>query len=625
MMEPPADLTSASSVGYQEIPKLNTTYATETPARRRLKIFALDPLNKGIAGNRITIDIPNETIRRGPAGDRIEVIDYDGSRDVYYAPVDLNDPKLLMRDGLDPSESDPRFHQQMVYAVAMRVLENFERALGRPLRFSRGRPLRLLPHAFRGANAFFEPKGNAVLFGYFSADETNPGENLPGQTVFSCLSHDIIAHEVTHAVVYRLRRHFSEPSNKDVLAFHEAIADIVAIFQHFTVPDVLRGEIQAKHGDLRSPGVLLGLAKQFGHGTGKSTSLRSALEDSEPKADEYLRITEPHQRGSLLVAAVFDAFFRGYQNRIRDIVKLSTQGSGVLPSGDLDSDLVTVLATEAAAMAQQVLTMCIRAFEYLPPVDVTFGDYLRALVTSDRDLYPEDKYGTREAMIEAFRVRGIFPEGVISLAEESLVWPAPKPGQPMSQLQRIAIGDLMLQAFFNEDSEADTNPDDPAAGPPLVDAGPSSMVTPGAYSALIAYGHQEAANLGLDPLSELSVQGLHPTFRIASNGRVRLDIVAQFVQEVKPPPADAEHYGGLRMYAGTTVIFDQQGNVRYVIKKPLAAQAGVRVRSLDTIRTHVAALDEADDLSDWRDAISFEQRMIERSNFAVLDAPGLRR
>ena len=622
MMEPPAELLQTSSSGYARIPKLNTSFATETPARRRVKIFGLDPLNKGIAGNRVTIEIPNETIGLGPTGDRIQVIDYDGSRDVYYPPVDLNDPRLLMRDGLDPSESDPRFHQQMVYAVAMRVLENFEKALGRPLRFSRGRPLRLLPHAFRGANAFFEPKSNAVLFGYFSADEANPGENLPGQTIFSCLSHDIIAHEVTHAVVYRLRRHFSEPTNKDVLAFHEAIADIVAIFQHFALADVLRSEIQSTHGDLRSPGALLSLAKQFGHGTGKSESLRSALEKDGPKADEYLTIDEPHARGSLLVAAVFDAFFHGYQNRIRDIVKLSTQGSGVLPTGDLDSDLVTVLAAEAAAMANQVLAMCIRAFEYLPPVDVTFGDYLRALVTSDRDLYPEDKFGTRDALIEAFRARGIFPDGVISLAEESLVWPSPKASQPLGKLSREAIGDLMLQAFFNEETVADTSPGDDQ--PNLVEAGPSSMVTPGAYSALVAYGIQEAPNLGLDPSLDISLQGLHPTFRIASNGRVRLDLVAQFVQERKLPDPDNK-YGGLRLYAGTTVIFDQQGNVRYVIAKPLPDQAPRKARSLAAIADYVGQLDEADDFGDWRDQAAFAQRMVERSNFAMLDRPGSRR
>ena len=147
----------------------------------------------------------------------------------------------------------------MVYAVAMRVLENFERALGRSLVLKDKKKLRIRPHAFRGANAFFDPESNSVLFGYFNADLEHPGKNLPGQTVFSCLSHDIIAHEVTHAIVFRLREYFSEPTNRDVLAFHEAIADIVAIFQHFTFPEVLKAEIQRGHGDLRSPGPLLDL------------------------------------------------------------------------------------------------------------------------------------------------------------------------------------------------------------------------------------------------------------------------------------------------------------------------------------------------------------------------------
>ena len=58
---------------------------------------------------------------------------------MYYPPVDLDDPDVLMQRGLDPSDSDPRFHQQMVYAVVMKVIENFERALGRPFRFGRVR------------------------------------------------------------------------------------------------------------------------------------------------------------------------------------------------------------------------------------------------------------------------------------------------------------------------------------------------------------------------------------------------------------------------------------------------------------------------------------------------------
>ena len=51
--------------------------------------------------------------------------------DTVYEPVDLNDPQLLAQDGWAPSEGNPQFHQQMVYAVAMTTIGNFEKALGR--------------------------------------------------------------------------------------------------------------------------------------------------------------------------------------------------------------------------------------------------------------------------------------------------------------------------------------------------------------------------------------------------------------------------------------------------------------------------------------------------------------
>ncbi|MBK7600326.1 MAG: hypothetical protein IPJ07_18135 [Acidobacteria bacterium] len=72
-----------------------------------------------------------EKLLPGPIGERIAVIDYDGANKVYYKPVDLDDPGLLIRSGLDPSESDPWFHQQMVYAVASETIQRFETVLGR--------------------------------------------------------------------------------------------------------------------------------------------------------------------------------------------------------------------------------------------------------------------------------------------------------------------------------------------------------------------------------------------------------------------------------------------------------------------------------------------------------------
>jgi hypothetical protein len=289
----------------------------------------------------------------------------------------------------------------MVYAVAMKVLENSDIALGRRFYFRGRRPLKVFPHAFHGANACYHPGMFAVLFGYFPADRKNSGANLPGQPVFSCLSHDIIAHEVTHAITHRLRKYFLEPTNEDVMAFHEAFSDIVAIFQHFSFPDILRFTIQQSRGDLRQNATLIQLAQQFGYATGTGDALRSAVDNPDPR--KLQTAVEEHERGSVLVAAVFDAFFRTYQQRIEDLLRLASGGSGQLPTSALHPDLAHRLGQEAATVAQATLRMCIRAFDYLPPLDVTFGDYLRALITADFELNPRDTTGLRQAMVEAFR------------------------------------------------------------------------------------------------------------------------------------------------------------------------------------------------------------------------------
>ncbi|OWK25220.1 hypothetical protein AJ87_13220 [Rhizobium yanglingense] len=67
--------------------------------------------------------------------------------------------------------------------------------------------------------------------------------------------------------------------------------------------------------------------------------------------------------------------------------------------------------------------MCIRAIDYCPPVGITFGAYLRAVVTADYDINPSDRENWRLAFIESFREWGISPSGIRSMAEDSLLWP----------------------------------------------------------------------------------------------------------------------------------------------------------------------------------------------------------
>jgi hypothetical protein len=537
-------------------------HGVAAPLRRPLKIFAFDPMRGRAPLNTLTLQIANEPLLPGPQGARVRVIDYDGASRCFYEPVDLNDSAILMQGGLEPTESDPRFHQQMVYTVATKVLENFDKALGRKISFKQNRPLTLFPHAFRGANAFYDPAYRAIRFGYFTADRENPGENLPGQTVFTCLSHDIVTHEMTHAVVHRLREYFLQPTNGDVLAFHEGFSDVVAIFQHFTFEAVLKDMIQRTRTNLRSPTELVKLASQFGYATGRGDALRSALDQEVPDPKLYETVTEPHQRGSILVAAVFDAFFRTYQARIEDLLRIATGGTGHLPEGDLHPDLVNRIAREASRAADSILTMCMRAFEYLPPVDIRYGDYLRALVSADYDLVGEEGFAQRRAMIDAFRARGIYPDYVTSLAEDSLLWNPPD--ESLEKIPQEGIPQIMQDAARTfRRRPAEVTESDTAAGDDDDVAGRNA-------AELEEWARKNAAALDLDPKRDIAVRGFHPVFRVAPNGQLQVEVVAQFTQ-IQRTEGMAE-YGGLAARGGTTVIAAADGTVRYVISKPLPSK-----------------------------------------------------
>ncbi|HXD30568.1 MAG TPA: hypothetical protein VN643_05610 [Pyrinomonadaceae bacterium] len=421
-----------------------------TPNSRRLRGYSFDPslsvqLDTALVNEAVFKIRWEEPLKQGPVGEYLEVVDFDPASNCFYEPIDLNDPYILAQDGLQPSESNPQFHQQMAYAVAMTTIQNFEKALGRKALWSpyRGdksenyvrrfvQRLRIYPHALRQANAYYSPMKKALMFGYFPASSDAPGDHIPKGMVFTCLSHDIVAHETTHALLDGMHERFIEDSHPDTLAFHEAFADIVALFQHFSFPEVLRQQIAKTRGDLASQSLLGQLAQQFGKAIGQYGALRDAIGEfdkkenkwkpRQPDPNDYQRELEPHARGAILVAAVFEAFLSIYKCRVTDLLRIASNGTGILIPGELHPDLVNRLAREAAKTAQQVLNMCIRGLDYCPPVDINFGDYLRAIITADTDLVPEDDMGYRIAFIESFRRRGIYPRDIRTLSESSLSW-----------------------------------------------------------------------------------------------------------------------------------------------------------------------------------------------------------
>lgn len=629
-------------------------YTVPEPPLRRLRAYAFDPSlatrTAEAAVNEITIPVVFERdLGPGPVGDYLEVVDVDPASNCVYAPVDLNHPFLLAQDGLPRSEGNPQFHQQMVYAVAMKTIEHFEEALGRPIFWSPLRPwdeesgddaradegvrrdqfvrrLRLYPHALREQNAFYSPQKRAILFGYFPAGDGDPGTELPGGAVFTCLAHDIIAHEMTHAILDGMHVRFAEPTNPDVLAFHEAFADIVALFQRFTYAELLRDQISKARGRLDAGTLMTRLGLQFGQATGRHQALRDALgrvveqarernvgewrdlvEETEmdgsgerrvtladaarEEHDEQVRylwkrfqadpglvasVEEPHERGSFLVAAVFDAYIRIYERRVADLRRIATGGTGILPEGDLHPDLVGRMAREAAKSARHVLKMCIRAMDYVPPTDITFGEFLRALITADSDLVPNDDLRYRVAFIEAFRKWGIYPRDVRTLSEETLRWSPPPlaaSSKPQGNILKEFIEGLqeLRRALF------DWQPGQERRA--IFDRirGMQGMLHD--YLEAMPEGEDKRALLGgIDTRRSFQVTNLRPARRIGPRGEFRTEMVVEVLQRkdalTDSPPQEAETIAASRIpfRGGVTLIVGLENDnyvVRYAIYKRL--------------------------------------------------------
>ncbi|MFO1162952.1 MAG: peptidase M4 [Reyranellaceae bacterium] len=573
-----------------------------TPTVRALQVYAVDPSSGRYSGNCTTVHVPWEKLKPGPTGRKIGVIDYDPAHKCYYPPVDLDDPLLLVSDGLNPSESDPRFHQQMVYAIASRTIQMFETALGRDIHWRRAdrfgddenddalrkkddiRVLKLYPHAMHQANAYYSPQAHGILFGYFKANNTGQGRNLPGQRIFTCLSQDIIAHEVTHAVIDGIRTYFTEPTNPDVLAFHEGFADLCALFAHFSHKAALIETIRSTGGQLYQtyltpvapgaakpedrdigaqgarPNPLVALAKQFGEARGSSHGLRSALGSKPNSGDINTRINDSHFRGSILVAAVFDAYFTVYMGRAEGLFRVYRAGGGTR-TDDVPVPLAELLAGYASETATTFFRLCARALDYCPPVDVTFGDFLRALITVSKDLDPVDNDGIRDALMEGFRLRGIYAESASFYSEDALSWPRVPEGA-LPAIDGLVFGSPNGLTSAEKDRDGDV---------------------------LRKWASDNREKLGLDPTLPLTVPSFHPVFRTLTNGSLRMEMVIEIIQSrtaaFDPHVPDA---GAFPFRGGVTLIVEapemehgDEGHtvakapvVRFAIAKSTVGSAG---------------------------------------------------
>lgn len=507
------------------------------PNTRKLTIIAQDPSVKTKQNGaerilRTEVSVPNEVLGPGPRGYRVQVIDYDTSANLLYAPLAAGldqDPFAKASDST--LLKDPHFHAQNVYAIVMRTLARFEFALGRRIGWGfQGHQLQIAPHAFADANAFYSDRDRALLFGYF------PQSDEPRKFVFTCLSHDVVAHETTHALVDGLRVRYTDPSSPEQAGFHEGFADVVALLSVFSLRDIVRvlldrndpggkkiakSKLTAKA--LRSS-ALLGLAEQMGHellGI-RGQALRTSAElPPSPTYIKSLEFSEPHRRGELFVAAMMNAFVNVWVSRL--------QGLGEIAKGYLDRERVV---EEGAEAADHLLTMSIRALDYTPPVDLEFCDYLSAFLTADTILVPDDtKYRYRDTIIASFAAYGIKPTS----KEPGGVWEPPH-------------GEFVYDRTHFVSMQRD----------------PDEVFR-------FIWENRHALDLYEDAYS--FVQSVRPCVRVGPDGFTLHETVAEYVQMIDlqaaelgrlkieaPPGMPAET--NVRLYGGGALIFDEYGRLK---------------------------------------------------------------
>ncbi len=573
---------------------------------RHMTILAQDPSIRR-DGKIITVKvaIPAEDLRVGPMGHRVQLVDYDATRSVHHGshalPESYEDEPAAWRAGDPAIVKDFRFHAQNTYALVMRTLARFEFALGRRVEWSfETHQLKVAPHGMADANAYYSPDAEGLVFGYF--------DGASGTPVYTCLSHDIVVHEATHALLDALRGRYMDASTPDQGGFHEGFADVVALLSVFSLPDIvehlLAGDADRSDGlgiikradvlpEALRQSALFGLADEMGselEGIRGRALRHSASLEPDPALKDQEKYLEPHNRGELFVASVLHGFIKAWSDRVI--------GSGV---DGQKSFPVRRVAEEGADIADALATMWIRAIDYMPPVHLEFGDALSAALTADLEVRPNDsRYQLRRHMLEAFGSFGFEPSS--KRKDPPGVWSAPPDGLKYDRVRAASMRSDPDEIFrFIWENRGPLRLRDGAftkvlSVRPTVRTGSDGMVvheTVAEYYQVARLTPEEMADKKVNvraPAAYLRALQRAAKAREEENAKraakraAKVDVDAAPDAEPEPHPdpdtdADAEREMSQNvtpLYGGGVLIFDEYGHVKYWVHNDIFGRRQAR-------------------------------------------------
>lgn len=356
----------------------------------------------------VEVDIEALTAGDGPSSARVCVVDYNADLDTLFAPAEL------LKDGSgykgissigakDASLRDFTFHQVNVWAVIEQTLGwlEDEQALARPIPWASGLGrLLVIPHAGYNANAFYDRNTGALHFFYF--------EGPTGDPVYTCMSRDIITHELGHAVLDGLKPGYNEVSSAQTAGFHEYFGDAIAMMASLRTREIALRLTSDCPARLAPKNIVSAIASEFGaaiHGLADHDYLRGAwnVRTMKQMAGHF----EEHDWSEVLTGVYYELLQFLYVKNLNAVIADVARDNKVNRTSVKRNQQHCMRAVMRAA--GQTANVMLRALDYCPPVDLRYDEYARALLRADEVAYPIDSSGVRAALQKSFKKRGLLP------------------------------------------------------------------------------------------------------------------------------------------------------------------------------------------------------------------------
>jgi len=381
----------------------------------------------------------------GPVTGRLAVVDFDPRTGAVAPGARFRPPAPRRKLGryLSPTGEDlkrsrgealyePAFLQVSVFATVLHTVYMVERkaTLGRPLCWGFDGPqLLVVPRAGLGRNAYYERDSHSLQFFSF------PSRRDPTKTIFTSLSRDIVAHETGHAIIDGIAPDLYDAISPQSLAIHEGIADLTALLMAFDSHNLRRIVLKKTRGSIANPSAFSAIAEEFGEELRRGRGLRFLLNEKnlDPKDPEHcVDRYESHSLSQVLSGALYAVMMHIHED-------LKQQYALKPENADKPDPLFSASGVALRKGAERFQRVTFRALDYLPPGEISYADYGRALMAVDQVAYPDDPkirdwiraQFTRRHMVteeEALEVRTDFedeqPEGVDARSLHDSDWAA---------------------------------------------------------------------------------------------------------------------------------------------------------------------------------------------------------